>query len=318
MTSLIPLSDDTASGADRLRAAPREVVARLSDWLPDAPPEELVPTLEQFAGLADYLRRLDPIAQAEALRAARLTEWELARRWPSNPTGVYQEDRPGIRARTPENNQAWQRVYQVGQVDRDWIRNASEAKYLTQRAVIRQVEQNELAQRPIPDLTTLDTFDLILADPPWRYDFTETTSRQIENQYPTMDVPELADLQVPAADDCVLFCWATSPKLREALAVIEAWGFTYLTNAVWVKNKIGMGYYFRQQHELLLVAKKGEPPVPAPADRPPSIIEGDRTEHSAKPDHVHDLIDRMYPGRSKVELFARGHRDGWAAWGNQA
>ncbi len=61
-----------------------------------------------------------------------------------------------------------------------------------------------------------------------------------------------------AADDSVLFMWATSPKLREAMQVVEAWGFDYKTCMVWVKDKIGMGYYARQQHELLLIAKRGD------------------------------------------------------------
>jgi len=45
--------------------------------------------------------------------------------------------------------------------------------------------------------------------------------------------------------------------MREALSLIEAWSFEYKTGAAWIKDKIGMGYYFRQKHELLLVATKG-------------------------------------------------------------
>ena len=62
---------------------------------------------------------------------------------------------------------------------------------------------------------------------------------------------------MPAEPDCVLYMWATAPKLREALQVVAAWGFEYVTNAVWVKDRIGMGYWFRGRHELLLVAKRG-------------------------------------------------------------
>jgi len=161
-------------------------------------------------------------------------------------------------------------------------------------------------------------FNVICADPPWRYDFSGTENREIENQYPTMTVEEICNLHVPAAVDCVLFLWATSPKLREALQVIEAWKFEYKTNMVWVKDKIGMGYYARQQHELILIATKGNLPTPLPADRPSSIIEAPRTGHSEKPQELYDLILKMYPQYGKpLEMFARQERPGWFVWGNE-
>jgi len=78
-----------------------------------------------------------------------------------------------------------------------------------------------------------------------------------------------------------------------------------------------MGYYFRQQHELLLVAVKGTPPMPTTSARPASVIRSPRGEHSAKPSIFYDLIEQMYPTFPKLELFARSTREGWAAWGNQ-
>ena len=162
-------------------------------------------------------------------------------------------------------------------------------------------------------------YQIIYADPPWRYDFSLTDNRKIENQYPTMSLDELYGLPVReiAMDDSVLFLWATSPKLEEAMWVISSWDFTYKTNMVWIKDKIGMGYYARQQHELLLIATRGNLPIPLPSDRPSSIIEAPRREHSRKPDLVYELIETMYPGNNKIELFARGNREGWTSWGNE-
>lgn len=174
---------------------------------------------------------------------------------------------------------------------------------------------------PLPDAT----FSILYVDPPWQYEYAETGNRQIENHYGTMPLTAIKELQVPAADDAVLFCWATSPKLAEALAVVAAWRFEYRTCMVWVKDKIGMGYYARQQHELLLIAKRGNLPPPAPHNRPSSVFYGDRDEHSAKPDHVYELIEAMYPEYDRgddhtefCELFARRSRKGWAHWGNEA
>jgi N6-adenosine-specific RNA methylase IME4 len=169
-------------------------------------------------------------------------------------------------------------------------------------------------------LTADSQFPVIYADPPWRYEHVKTESRAIENQYPTMDLDDICALPVAdiAQDDCILFLWATSPKLYESMKVLDAWGFEYRTCAVWDKEIIGMGYYFRQQHELLLVATRGEIPTPETHARPGSIFVERRSKHSSKPEIAYQIIETMYPDFAKVELFARNQREGWAAWGNQA
>jgi len=170
--------------------------------------------------------------------------------------------------------------------------------------------------RPLPP----GQFRLLYADPPWQYEHVKTESRAVENQYPTMTLEQICALEVPAADDAVLFLWATSPKLAEALTVVSAWGFTYRTCAVWDKGVIGMGYYFRQQHELLLVAGRGELPVPEPSARPASVFRSPRTKHSAKPVFVYEMLEQMYPTfteADRAELFARQTRPGWTPWGNE-
>ena len=188
----------------------------------------------------------------------------------------------------------------------------------------REIRQREKAirvaeiarQEPAP-LQSVGPFPVLYADPPWRYEDAEPT-RAVENNYPTMSLDEIKRLDVPACDDAVLFLWATSPKLEEALEVLKAWGFQYRTCMVWVKDKIGMGYYARQRHELLLIGKRGNLPVPDPEDRPDSVVMAPRAGHSEKPEAFYEVIERMYPTCERVELFARHPRDGWAAWGNQA
>ena len=179
---------------------------------------------------------------------------------------------------------------------------------------------NQISAGNAPVTGALGRFPVIYADPPWRYEHVKTDSRAIENQYPTMDLEAICALPVRdiATDDAVLFVWATSPKLAEAMRVIEAWGFSYRTCAAWVKNKIGMGYYFRQRHELLLVATRGALPVPQPSNRQDSVVEAPVGEHSAKPAIFAELIERMYPEHKRIELFCRSPRPGWEAWGNQS
>ena len=120
-----------------------------------------------------------------------------------------------------------------------------------------------------------------------------------------------------ATDDAVLFLWSTSAHLPEAIQVITAWGFNYKTNIVWVNDRLGLGYYVRNKHELLLIATRGDMPCPPASNRPSSVIFAPRREHSAKPDEAYQLIERMYPDSPKIELFARNARDGWAIWGNR-
>jgi N6-adenosine-specific RNA methylase IME4 len=173
---------------------------------------------------------------------------------------------------------------------------------------------------PTPDLPRGErsTYEVIYADPPWRYEHASTPNRAIENQYPTMPLAELFFLQVPAAEASVLFLWATSPKLAEAIQLIDAWGFSYRSCAVWVKPSIGLGYYFRQRHEMLLVARRGDYPVPVQSARPDSVIEAARGGHSQKPEIVYEFIERMYPCANRIELFARQAREGWDRWGLEA
>lgn len=170
-----------------------------------------------------------------------------------------------------------------------------------------------------PDTVGSALYPVLYADPPWRYEHIETESRAIENQYPTMDLDAICGLPVQSitTPDAILFLWATSPKLAEAMRVVESWGFTYRTCMVWDKEVLGMGYYARQQHELLLICTKGSIPTPPPAARPASVIRVKRGEHSAKPEAFREIIESMYPDLPRVELFCRTPRSGWAVWGNQ-
>ena len=160
-------------------------------------------------------------------------------------------------------------------------------------------------------------FDIIYADPPWRYtDAVE--NRKIENHYPTMETSDICKLKIPTAENSILFLWGTSPKLIDALKVIDAWGFKYKTGAVWDKKRIGMGYYFRIQHEHLFIATRGSPGIPDEKSRPDSIFSQAKTQHSVKPDIVYEMIEKMYPQRKYLELFARKKfNDKWAVWGNE-
>ena len=164
------------------------------------------------------------------------------------------------------------------------------------------------------------TYPVIYADPPWQYDFSPSSGRAVENHYPTMPIEDILAMDVArlATRDAVLFLWVPPSFIKKGIAVLEAWGFELASSMVWDKEKIGTGIYFRQQHEYLLLGKRGNPITPTPGTQPRSVWREPRGEHSAKPDGFYGLIETMYPGLPKIELFSRSPRDGWAAWGNQA
>jgi N6-adenosine-specific RNA methylase IME4 len=181
-------------------------------------------------------------------------------------------------------------------------------------------ERDALQATRLRELGEPDPFGVVYADPPWRYQHQAAPNRAIENHYETEDLEEIKGhwKEVNFAEDCVLFLWATSPKLGEAFEVLAAWGFEYRTSMVWVKPSIGPGYYARQRHEFLLIARRGFPTTPDESNRPDSVIEAPRLEHSAKPEQVYKLIEAMYPDARKLEMYSRTPREGWQSWGYEA
>jgi N6-adenosine-specific RNA methylase IME4 len=208
-----------------------------------------------------------------------------------------------------------------GEVTTTGLRREHVAK---QKHEARIAKLGEIARgnKPLPVGQTASRYPVIYADPPWKHDKgTIDPSREIENQYPTMELEAICGLKVAelATDDAVLFLWVPNPLLPEGFAVLKAWGFTYKTNLAWDKEIVGTGYWVRGQHELLIVATRGNPPPPPPDARPSSVIRVRRSEvHSEKPEEAYARIEQMFPTLPKIELFAREVRPGFDRWGNQA
>ena len=170
-------------------------------------------------------------------------------------------------------------------------------------------------------------YDVIYADPPWAYGAysKKGQGRSAESHYPTMCIEDIKALPIGklAKKDCTLFMWATFPCLKEALAAIEAWGFTYKTVAfVWVKQNrkndnlfTGMGYWTRANAEICILATRGHPKRVDAGVR--QVILSHIEEHSKKPDEVRGRIVRLMGDLPRIELFARQSPEGWDVWGNE-
>lgn len=197
-----------------------------------------------------------------------------------------------------------------------------EKEILTRAKEIRAAKHKARKQERIERVKAMDwpvgIYRVVYADPPWQYE-NSGLNQSAQQQYDTMNIDAICELPVEgiAADDAVLFLWATSPLLPEALKVIDAWGFEYKTSFVWDKARPNYGFYNSVQHEFLLLATRGTC-TPDIDERIPSVVRIERTErHSTKPAAFRELVDKLYPHGPRVELFAREAADGWVVWGNE-
>jgi N6-adenosine-specific RNA methylase IME4 len=179
---------------------------------------------------------------------------------------------------------------------------------------------------PVPDRTCsvsdlhrlIDSgmkFGTLYADPPWKYG-NQATRSATGNHYPTMTPEEIAALPIGelVCENAQLHLWTTNGFLFESKAVMEAWGFAYKSAFVWVKPRLGIGNYWRVSHEFLLLGVRGRCPFRDRAQR--SWLEEERTLHSAKPESIRRMIERVSPS-PYLELFGRRLAQGWTVWGNQ-
>jgi N6-adenosine-specific RNA methylase IME4 len=173
-------------------------------------------------------------------------------------------------------------------------------------------------------------FGAILADPPWQ--FQNKTGKVAPehrrlSRYATLTLDDIKALPVAqmAADVAHLYLWVPNALLPEGLAVMQAWGFRYKSNLVWHKVRKdggsdgrGVGFYFRNVTELVLFGVRGRNArTLAAGRRQVNYVSSRKREHSRKPDELYPLIEACSPG-PYLELFARGVRPGWTAWGNEA
>lgn len=172
-------------------------------------------------------------------------------------------------------------------------------------------------------------YQAILADPPWR--FQNRTGKVAPehkrlNRYPTLALDEIKEIPVHlvASANSHLYLWVPNALLKEGIAVMEAWGFRYMSNLIWHKVRKdggpdgrGVGFYFRNTTEIILFGVRGHLRTLQAGRTQVNIIRSQKQEHSRKPDELYSIIEQCSPG-PYLELFARGVRHGWDVFGNQA
>ena len=153
-------------------------------------------------------------------------------------------------------------------------------------------------------------------DPAWNETGGGKIKRGADRHYVLMKTEDIKKLPVQsiADDDCWLFMWVTNNFLKDGLEVMEHWGFRYITNLAWGKDRFGIGYYFRGQHELCLFGVKGN--LKPRVRNESSFVFAKRDKHSKKPNQFYEKIENV-GHEPRIELFARETRDGWDSWGDQ-
>lgn len=163
------------------------------------------------------------------------------------------------------------------------------------------------------------------SDPPWPEKGGGKIKRGADKHYPVMDRYAILETIILAEPWVRLapgahhhYMWVTNNYLPDGLWLMDALGFRYVTNLVWAKDRIGLGQYFRGQHELLLFGVRGSGyDVRTERKDLGTLLEGPRTQHSKKPESAYERIEARSQG-PYLELFARSGRPGWEAWGNEA
>lgn len=225
----------------------------------------------------------------------------------------------------------WQRIAKVPEtVFKEYIANADVLdRELSTSAVLKlaNVHSPKNGAKPAERHTGICTdlqelvsaglkFGTIYADPPWRYQ-NQGTRASTDNHYAgDMSVEEICAMPIAdlTAEKAHLHLWTTNAFLFECKAIMDAWGFEFKSTYVWVKPSFGIGNYWRNSHELMLLGVKGGQTAISKSEK--SWIECKRGAHSAKPEATRHSIERLSPG-PYLELFGRSPRNGWTVFGNQ-
>lgn len=179
---------------------------------------------------------------------------------------------------------------------------------------LKKAEKIEQLRQEIPELVEPQgPFDVIVIDPPWPYgNEYDAEGDRSPTPYPQISLETLSVLKLPASEDCVLWLWTTNAFMHEAYHLLQAWGFTPKTILTWVKDRMGLGRWLRNQTEHCILAIKGTPIVDLKNQT--TILTAKKRGHSVKPDEFYDLVDSLCIG-SKVDWFSRRERSGWTSFG---
>ena len=185
--------------------------------------------------------------------------------------------------------------------------------------VIKKIEREKDIQEQVKEIKQNDftpltqKYDVIVVDPPWPYGTKyDPNTRRAANPYPEMSLDEIKNINLPTANDCILWLWTTHKFMRYSFDIIDSWGFRDVAILTWVKDRMGLGSWLRSQTEFCIMAIKGKPMINLTNQT--TVIQGKMREHSRKPDEFYQMVDDLCVGY-KIDWFSREKRKGWNQYG---
>lgn len=170
-------------------------------------------------------------------------------------------------------------------------------------------------------------YDILVVDPPWprkKGGLRSTRPNQGRTlDYPTLSLSVIGDLLdkeiLPkAASTHCLFLWGIDKFLLQGEQLLLDRGYKLHARMVWDKtNGIAPAFTIRFSHEYISWFYKPTLLPVTPRGKHRSVIVEPSRQHSRKPDAFYALIDSLYPGLKKLDVFSREKRKGWSQWGNQ-
>jgi N6-adenosine-specific RNA methylase IME4 len=172
-----------------------------------------------------------------------------------------------------------------------------------------------------------NAYGMIVCDPPWRWSSysDKGLTKSPQAHYDTMSLDEIKALPIgdlAAPEGAFLWLWSTAPMHDQIRTCVDAWGFTYSTQGVWVKTvkdnsrpTFGTGFILRNAHEPFIIARKGKPKLASRSVR--SVIMAPRREHSRKPEEAYRDAEKLAGDVRRADVFSRQLRPGWDAFGNE-
>lgn len=178
-------------------------------------------------------------------------------------------------------------------------------------------------------------YEGIVVDPPWNYEMYSEKGHEKSPHahYDCMSLDDLKSLRV--ADLCgqgaLMIMWSTWPHMKQAISLMDAWGFKYVTGGSWHKktkhgkSAFGTGYVLRSSCEPFLIGKLNDVKTHSRSVRNVietceifgNEIEALRREHSQKPNQQYDIMEQLVPCGYCLEMFARNEREGWDSFGDE-
>jgi N6-adenosine-specific RNA methylase IME4 len=172
-------------------------------------------------------------------------------------------------------------------------------------------------------------YQIIYADPPWKQSkggakAVRKNSSGKPLDYSVCSLDEIKSCLSRASsltgENAVMFLWTIDKYLHEAEQIAKELGYKLHARMIWNKvTGIPAAFTVRYGHEYLLYLYKGKliPIATEERGKIHTVFTEQVKRHSQKPEIAYRIIERLYPDKNKIELYARNYRDGWDCWGDE-